>query len=110
MFNGTYPSTLHINHYDNMEDINRRKHRLKMKVKGLSHKKNPNQLLVVTFAIVLCVSGDKGTVTSFTQSQRYFRLLHLLISMTFIPVEFDIDCFICVVNLLVFGKKKKSHI
>lgn len=35
MFNGTYPSTLLINHYDNMEDINRRKHRLKMKVKEL---------------------------------------------------------------------------
>lgn len=64
MFNGTYPSTLLINHYDNMEDINRRKHRLKMKVKGVSHekkKKNSNQLLVVTSAIVfesVCLSTD----------------------------------------------------
>lgn len=35
MFNGTYPSTPFINHYDNMEDINRRKHRIKMKIKEL---------------------------------------------------------------------------
>ncbi|XP_076021579.1 zinc finger CCHC domain-containing protein 7-like [Genypterus blacodes] len=35
MFNGTYPSTPFINHYDTMEDIKRRQHRLKFKVKDL---------------------------------------------------------------------------
>uniref|UniRef100_UPI0037E946A1 zinc finger CCHC domain-containing protein 7 n=1 Tax=Semicossyphus pulcher TaxID=241346 RepID=UPI0037E946A1 len=38
MFNGTYPSSPFINHYDNTMDINRRQHRMKMKVKDL--KKN----------------------------------------------------------------------
>ncbi|XP_030003658.1 zinc finger CCHC domain-containing protein 7 [Sphaeramia orbicularis] len=38
MFNGTYPSTPFINHYDTTEDMNRRRHRIKMKVKEL--KKN----------------------------------------------------------------------
>lgn len=38
MFNGTYPSTPFINHYDTVEDINRRQHRIKIKVKDL--KKN----------------------------------------------------------------------
>ncbi|XP_044046079.1 zinc finger CCHC domain-containing protein 7 [Siniperca chuatsi] len=38
MFNGTYPSTPFINHYDTVEDINRRQHRIKLKVKEL--KKN----------------------------------------------------------------------
>ncbi|XP_070684326.1 zinc finger CCHC domain-containing protein 7 [Pempheris klunzingeri] len=35
MFNGTYPSTPFINHYDSMEDIKRRQRRLKWKVKEL---------------------------------------------------------------------------
>ncbi|CAJ1052148.1 zinc finger CCHC domain-containing protein 7 [Xyrichtys novacula] len=35
MFNGTYPSTPFINHYDTTEDINRRQHRIKMKIKEL---------------------------------------------------------------------------
>ncbi|XP_065814936.1 zinc finger CCHC domain-containing protein 7 [Labrus bergylta] len=35
MFNGTYPSTPFINYYDTMEDINRRGHRAKMKIKDL---------------------------------------------------------------------------
>ncbi|XP_038569426.1 zinc finger CCHC domain-containing protein 7 [Micropterus salmoides] len=38
MFNGTYPSTPFINHYDTVEDINRRHHRIKLKFKEL--KKN----------------------------------------------------------------------
>lgn len=38
MFNGTYPTTPFINHYDSVEDINRRQHRIKLKVKEL--KKN----------------------------------------------------------------------
>ncbi|XP_041641495.1 zinc finger CCHC domain-containing protein 7 [Cheilinus undulatus] len=35
MFNGTYPSTPFINHYDTMEDIRRRQHRLKMRVRDM---------------------------------------------------------------------------
>ncbi|XP_034543875.1 zinc finger CCHC domain-containing protein 7 [Notolabrus celidotus] len=35
MFNGTYPCTPFINHYDSKEDINRRQHRVKMKIKDL---------------------------------------------------------------------------
>lgn len=35
MFNGTYPTTPFLNHYDTLEDINRRQHRIKMKVKEL---------------------------------------------------------------------------
>ncbi|KAM7008656.1 zinc finger CCHC domain-containing protein 7 [Tautogolabrus adspersus] len=35
MFNGTYPGTPFINHYDTKEDINRRGHRVKVKVKDL---------------------------------------------------------------------------
>ncbi|XP_023124952.2 zinc finger CCHC domain-containing protein 7 [Amphiprion ocellaris] len=38
MFNGTYPSIPFINHYDTGEDINRRQHRIKLRVKEL--KKN----------------------------------------------------------------------
>ncbi|XP_027138485.1 zinc finger CCHC domain-containing protein 7 isoform X1 [Larimichthys crocea] len=38
MFNGTYPSTPFINHYDTVDDINRRQNRIRMKVKDL--KKN----------------------------------------------------------------------
>ncbi|XP_076585777.1 zinc finger CCHC domain-containing protein 7 [Chaetodon auriga] len=38
MFNGTYPTTPFINHYDSVEDIKRRQHRIKLKVKEL--KKN----------------------------------------------------------------------
>ncbi|XP_008276647.1 zinc finger CCHC domain-containing protein 7 [Stegastes partitus] len=38
MFNGVYPSIPFINHYDTVEDINRRQHRVKFKVKEL--KKN----------------------------------------------------------------------
>nr|XP_046269313.1 zinc finger CCHC domain-containing protein 7 [Scatophagus argus] len=38
MFNGTYPATPFINHYDTVDDINRRQHRTKLKVKEL--KKN----------------------------------------------------------------------
>ncbi|XP_041789409.1 zinc finger CCHC domain-containing protein 7 [Chelmon rostratus] len=38
MFNGSYPTTPFINHYDTVEDINRRQHRIKLKVKDL--KKN----------------------------------------------------------------------
>lgn len=37
MFRGTYPATLFINHYDTVDDINRRRYRIKMKVKGKSH-------------------------------------------------------------------------
>uniref|UniRef100_A0A3Q1FHJ8 Zinc finger CCHC domain-containing protein 7 n=1 Tax=Acanthochromis polyacanthus TaxID=80966 RepID=A0A3Q1FHJ8_9TELE len=36
MFNGTYPSIPFINHYDTVEDINRRQHRIKLRVKGKS--------------------------------------------------------------------------
>ncbi|KAM4750393.1 zinc finger CCHC domain-containing protein 7 [Anableps anableps] len=35
MFNGVYPTYPFINHYDTMEDINRRQHRIKMKVKDM---------------------------------------------------------------------------
>lgn len=35
MFNGTYPTTPFINHYDTVKDINRRHHRTMMKVKEL---------------------------------------------------------------------------
>ncbi|XP_060921173.1 zinc finger CCHC domain-containing protein 7 isoform X2 [Labrus mixtus] len=35
MFNGTFPSTPFINYYDTMQDINRRGHRTKMKMKDL---------------------------------------------------------------------------
>ncbi|TMS23545.1 Zinc finger CCHC domain-containing protein 7 [Larimichthys crocea] len=38
MYNGTYPSTPFINHYDTVNDINRRQNRIRMKVKDL--KKN----------------------------------------------------------------------
>ncbi|KAM7419189.1 hypothetical protein PAMA_016351 [Pampus argenteus] len=38
MFNGTYPSTPFITHYDTVKEINSRQHRIKFKVKGL--KKN----------------------------------------------------------------------
>ncbi|XP_030595187.1 zinc finger CCHC domain-containing protein 7-like [Archocentrus centrarchus] len=35
MFSGVYPTTLLINHYDTVEDINRRQHRMEIKVKEL---------------------------------------------------------------------------
>ncbi|KAF3687634.1 Zinc finger CCHC domain-containing protein 7 TRAMP-like complex RNA-binding factor ZCCHC7 [Channa argus] len=38
MFSGVYPNTPFMNHYDNVEDINRRQHRIKLKVKEM--KKN----------------------------------------------------------------------
>uniref|UniRef100_A0A3B4VJI6 Zinc finger CCHC domain-containing protein 7 n=1 Tax=Seriola dumerili TaxID=41447 RepID=A0A3B4VJI6_SERDU len=37
MFNGVFASIPFINHYDTVEDIKRRQHRLKLKVKGRSH-------------------------------------------------------------------------
>ncbi|XP_051240938.1 zinc finger CCHC domain-containing protein 7 isoform X2 [Dicentrarchus labrax] len=38
MFKVTFPTTPFINHYDTVEDINRRQHRIKMKVKELKEK------------------------------------------------------------------------
>lgn len=34
MYNGTYPNTPFINHYDTAEDMKRREHRIKLKVRG----------------------------------------------------------------------------
>lgn len=38
MFNGTYPSTPFINHYDTVDDINRREYRTQLKVEELKRK------------------------------------------------------------------------
>lgn len=40
MFNGTYPSTPFINHYDSKEDMKCRQHRIKIKVKNLKNNGN----------------------------------------------------------------------
>lgn len=56
MFNGTYPTSAFINHYDNMEDINRRKHRTKLKVKGGSHKERLKHRHVTVAALITALS------------------------------------------------------
>lgn len=60
MFNGTYPSTPFINHYDTMEDIKRRQHRIKWKVKGKSHRetnRHKHLFFFITTAVITCLSA-----------------------------------------------------
>lgn len=38
MFSGVHPTTSLINHYDTVEEISRRQHRIKIRAKGKSHK------------------------------------------------------------------------
>ena len=57
MFNGTYPTAPFINHYDTVEDIDRRQHRIKLKVNGESH---GGLLVIYTAFMFVQASGERN--------------------------------------------------